>query len=123
MNAPKKTAAKIDKIISAWETLAEVKIFGGMTLTQFKAAVQPSCAAREQISTLNRQLIAALDVRNDADVVSLSKVKLAVKGVLGDPEFGPDSDLYEAMGYVRKSERKSGLTRKKRRPGGTDPQL
>jgi hypothetical protein len=32
--------------------------------------------------------------------------------VTGDPAFGPDSSLYEAMGYVRKSERKSGLTRK-----------
>jgi hypothetical protein len=32
--------------------------------------------------------------------------------VLGDPAYGPDSALYEALGYVRKSERKSGLTRK-----------
>jgi hypothetical protein len=39
-------------------------------------------------------------------------VQLVVNGVVGDPTFGPDSALYEAMGYVRKSERKSGLTRK-----------
>ncbi len=36
-----------------------------------------------------------------------------VNGVKGDPAFGEDCDLYEAMGYVRKSERKSGLSRKK----------
>ena len=31
----------------------------------------------------------------------------------GDPEYGDDSDLYDAMGYTRKSERQSGLSRKK----------
>ena len=36
-----------------------------------------------------------------------------VNGVKGDPNFGDDSDLYDSMGYVRKSDRQSGLTRKK----------
>jgi hypothetical protein len=35
-----------------------------------------------------------------------------VNSVRGTPGFGPDSPLYRALGYVRKSERKSGLTRK-----------
>lgn len=35
-----------------------------------------------------------------------------VASVVGTREFGSDSDLYEQMGYKRKSERKSGLTRK-----------
>ena len=29
---------------------------------------------------------------------------------MGNPDYGSDSDLYEAMGHVRKSERKIGLT-------------
>jgi hypothetical protein len=32
----------------------------------------------------------------------------------GDPADGNDSPLYGAMGFVRKSEKKSGLTRKKK---------
>ena len=35
-----------------------------------------------------------------------------MKGVVGDPAFGDNSDLYDAMGYVRKSDRASGLTKK-----------
>ncbi len=35
---------------------------------------------------------------------------LVVAGVIGNPEYGSDSDLYGAMGYVRKSQRRSGLT-------------
>ena len=40
-----------------------------------------------------------------------SKVGL---GVAGSPDYGNDSPLYGAMGFVRKSEKKSGLTRKKK---------
>ena len=63
-------------------------------------------------SNLEQQMTAALDARAAADETSLTKVQLVVNGVIGDPAFGEDSALYEAMGYVRKSERKSGLTRK-----------
>ena len=34
--------------------------------------------------------------------------------VAGNPDYGNDSPLYGAMGFVRKSEKKSGLTRKKK---------
>ena len=37
-------------------------------------------------------------------------------GVAGNPDYGNDSPLYGAMGFVRKSEKKSGLTRKKDTP-------
>jgi len=37
-----------------------------------------------------------------------------VNGVRADPDFGPDSALYEALGYTRESERKSGLTRNRK---------
>ncbi len=35
-------------------------------------------------------------------------------GVAGDPAYGNDNPLYGAMGFVRKSEKKSGLTQKKK---------
>ncbi len=36
--------------------------------------------------------------------------------VRGDPSHGPNGSLYDAMGFDRKSERKSGLTKKKKTP-------
>jgi len=112
MKAPKDTKAKIDQVVNAWETLAPTQSFGGMTLADFKTAVQPSQDAREALATLEQQMTAAKNARDAADQVSLNKVQLVVNGVVGDPDFGPNSDVYEAMGYVRESERKSGLTRK-----------
>ena len=55
--------------------------------------------------------------RDAADVDTMAGVDLVVKGVVGDPKFGDDSALYEGMGYIRKSQRKSGLTRKKKDGG------
>ena len=49
------------------------------------------------------------DERDDADRDSLRQVALVVNAVKGDLDEGEDSDLYEAMGYTRKSERASGL--------------
>jgi hypothetical protein len=83
-----------------------------MTLAQFKAALQPSMDARQTLANLKEQTDAAEVTRDTADAVSLKKHQQAVNGVLADPNFGDDSALYEAMGYVRKSKRKTGLTRK-----------
>ena len=111
--APKDNKAKFDQTVSAWENLARDTAFGGMTLDQFKAVVAATDAARATIKTLEDQMTAAIDAREAADAACLDKVQLVVNGVKGDPAFGEDSALYEAMGYKRKSERKSGLTRKK----------
>lgn len=83
-----------------------------MTLAQFKTKVQPSFDARAQITTLQEQVTSAQDKRDDADKTTVSAMQLVVNAVKGDPNYGDDSDLYDAMGYVRKSARASGLSRK-----------
>ena len=114
MSRPKLIKEKLDRLISAWEMLAPLKSFGGFTLAQFKAAVQPSYDTRIAEHELNVQLAATKVERDNADGVSLGAIQRVVNGVKGDPTEGPDSDLYDAMGYVRASERKSGLTTKKK---------
>ncbi len=98
--------------ISAWETLRADKSFARMTLTQFKNKVKPSFDTRNDIVNLQKQMTAAINARDDADVETSKATALVVNSVKGDPEEGEDGELYEAMGYVRKSERKSGLGRK-----------
>lgn len=106
----------MERMINAWETLAPGKSFGGMTLAQFQAAAEPAQAARQRIDDLDDQLKQAQADRDEADEAFLEKAQLVVNGVLADPTEGPDSALYEAMGYRRKSERRSGLTRKRNKP-------
>jgi hypothetical protein len=112
MAKTKKIENETNDIINAWNTLAPAASFGGMTLTQYKAKVQPTFDTRAAITTIETQRTSALDAREDADKVTGPTNLLVVNAVKGDPAHGEDSDLYEAMGYVRKSARKSGLTRK-----------
>ena len=54
------------------------------------------------------------DVRDDKYVALNEKRSKVGFGVAGSAAYGNDSPLYGAMGFVRKSEKKSGLTRKKK---------
>ncbi len=107
---------KLDQAVSAWETLRPTKSFGGMTLDQFKAKVKPSYDARVALDSLDNQRTAAMDQRDHADTDSSAALLLVVNSVKGDPAEGEDGELYEAMGYVRKSERQSGLHRSASQP-------
>ena len=108
----KKTNEKTTKIINAWSTLAPTATFSGMTLAQYKAKVQPTFDTRTTLDTLAAQTTSAQDARDTADTVTAQVNQLVVNAVKGDPAQGENSDLYETMGYVRKSARKTGLTRK-----------
>ena len=109
---PKDNGEKIAAVLQAWKDLRPTKSFAGMTLAQFTAKVQPSLDARNTIDTLENQKIAASDQRDQADIESMKQVNFVVNAVKGDPAEGEDGELYEAMGYIRKSERASGLTKK-----------
>ena len=110
--APKTIAADTQAIIDGWDELAPTATFAGMTLAQFKTAVQPSFDTRAKIGELEIDLKAEMDARDKADVTTTETNSDVVKAVVADKNFGDDSALYEKMGYVRKSVRQSGLTRK-----------
>jgi hypothetical protein len=110
--APKTIAEDTQKIIDAWSELAPTATFAGMTLAQFKIKVQPSFDTRTKIGTLEIDLKAQQDLRDQVDVPTEVANDQVVKAVVADVNYGDDSALYERMGYVRKSVRASGLTRK-----------
>ncbi len=115
-DTPSGNEDRYDKIEEAWGALAPSATFGKRTLAQFQAAIEPSKAARAEVARLQSELEAALVARDNADINSLKACDETVKGVVGDPDFGDDSALYERMGYKRKSDYASGLTRKKKTP-------
>lgn len=120
-NSPKENIARLQQILNAWEQLASTKSFGGKTLEQFRLMVERSVAARARIEDLENQMTQAITERENADDAGLDAAKLIANGVRADPTEGEDSALYEAMGYTRASERKSGLHRTKGGKGGGTP--
>ena len=112
--SPKKALEKLETILNAFEHIAPNETFGGQTAPQFAADVQESRDVRAEIDDMENQLAALKVKRDNIDLRNLKKAELVVNGVIGDPNYGPDSALYEEMGYIRKSNRQSGLTRKKK---------
>ena len=119
MTPPKKVEERLRKAISSWETMAPTKTFGGLTLDQFKTQTAPSFAKREAIANLETQMTQALNDRATLDETSLGLLQRVIAGILADPTEGPDSSLLEGVGRTRQSERKTGLTRKRKAGGAS----
>ena len=109
---PEENMKKCEATLSAVSELAPDTTFGGMKAEDYGKKVQAMRDARALITNLEAQLSAARDQRDAADALGLEAESLVVNGIIGDPNHGPDSPLYGATGRKRKSERKSGLTRK-----------
>ncbi len=109
---PTRVVRKVDEVVTAWEQLAPEAKFAGMTLAEFRTAVEPSKAERLRTAELEAELSGAAGRRAHADLNTNEKLKLVVSSVKGDPAFGENSALYRAMGYIPLAERASGLTRR-----------
>ncbi|WP_309384644.1 hypothetical protein [Cerasicoccus frondis] len=99
-------------ILSAWTQLAPEESFGGLTLAEFTAKFQAIEDAKAQVDQRKLQLASdrqaySLLLRGERD-----SLRLISNSVCGNPAYGDDSPLYRAMGYVPRSERASGLTRR-----------
>lgn len=121
MNRPKHIPALADSIVAAWDANAADDKFAGMTLAQFRAAIQPSSDIRDTLVSLKSQQQANRDTRRTADAVSRNAIQSVVNAVKSDPDHGADSPLLAAMGYVTRSARKTGKTNKV--SGNTQPAL
>ena len=92
------------------------KRFAGMSHEEFRAAIQPSLDARAELTALESAWADALARREAADRVSMRVVQRVVAGVLADADEGDNSAIYQALGYVRRNDRASGLRRKLSKP-------
>mgnify|MGYP007032615121 FL=1 len=106
---------RIGDIRTAWREIAPDSKFAEMTLEEFEAAIAPPETIRKEIKALEKKLEGKKTKRSEADKAAGDLLELVINSVRGTPDYGPDSDLYRACGYVRKSDRKSGLSRKSKK--------
>lgn len=108
----KEIREKVNVMNDAWFEGAKDATFSGTTQTAFQTAVEAAAAKDAAIADARAQLNIMIDERDD-DYAALDQLRSRIgQAVAGDPNFGNDSPLYGAMGFVRKSDRASGLTRK-----------
>ena len=76
------------------------------------ADITAAAADDATIGDLEAELKMKREVRDDKYIALNDKRSKVGLGVAGSAAYGNDSPLYGAMGFVRKSDRASGLTRK-----------
>lgn len=103
---------RLKQIIDAWRTLAPAAILNGQTLEQFETATKTPGEVRQRIREAELTLVGLRQERLRADYQLRDQLAELVDAVKGNPEFGANSPLYSAFGYVPRDARKSGLTRK-----------
>ena len=112
----KEIKERVLKINDAWKEGAPGVDFGGIKQTVFETDITAAQLIDDEIDDLEAQ-IKMKRAERDMKYGDLDDKSVKVRnGVVADPVFGDDSPLYGAMGFIRKSERASGLTRKKKTP-------
>ena len=99
------------KMLASWkEEASTIETFGDVTLSDLESAYNDMLAAESTLA----QSKAAVDqdrIRyNEAGAIVLQMQRKVYLGVI--TQLGEDAPILKSMGYVRKSERKSGLTRR-----------
>lgn len=107
----KQIKERVKRMSNAWAQGAANVTFKGITRTGFDADIKFIDDEEQAIADMEAQVKirkAGLDTRykelND-DSINIRD------GVEGHEDFGNDHPILEAMGFVRSSQRKSGLTR------------
>ena len=109
----KKIKERVLKILNAWlEGASTVIEFKNTKRVDFEARIAQAQAIEDEIADLRTRLSLKEDKRDDIYAQLDDDAVDIRKGVEGHKDFGDDSPLYGSMGFVRKSERKTGLMRK-----------
>lgn len=111
---------RVETFRAAWSKLAPGESFARMTLAEFVTATQAALDVRIRIDDLDRQWNELLAIRDREDRKVSELLEMVINSVRGTPGFGVDSGLYRDLGYVRKSERGTGNTRKNRNRRSAD---
>ena len=112
----KRIRDRVTKMNNAWAQGASTATLKGITLLAFQADLAAAANEEQVIADMEAQL-KLRKVALESKYKKLNEDSINIReGVEGHEDFGADHPLYEAMGFVRSSVRKSGLTRKKNPP-------
>jgi hypothetical protein len=112
MRSSTRVIQRLTTLTNIWTELRPTKTFAGMTLEQFKAAVGPSLDARVRLENARKEVDEAIIARDNADRQSTVIADRLAAAFVAEEEEGYNGVLYAKLGYVRKANRKSGLTRR-----------
>ena len=92
--------------------------FSGLKKADLDADLAEGATLEAEIAQDEAALKTKKDLRDKVYKTAAEKRVKIGKGIAGHKDYGEDSELYGSCGFVRKSERKSGLHRGAKPDGG-----
>ena len=102
---------KGDQISLAWDDEAEDIVFGGISWSGHFEHVTACREADERIAELENKLEGERAIRDQHRGQLAESNRKVYYGVMAHPDYGDDCALLARMGYTRRSDQNSGLTR------------
>ena len=99
------------QFLSSWEEYAQDKSFAGMTLTEFETKSETPFAVRKELAAARTKANGLILKRDKADDSLNEDLILIAHAIRADKDYGEDCPLYRSLGFVPKSERKTGRRR------------
>lgn len=106
-----------DLIHAGWSGCCTDYAFGTLTFSVHASGRAEFHTAEAEVARLENLAVGARAVREQKRDGLNQLNQRAVHGLLGDPDFGDDHPLYAQWGFIRRSDRDSGLVR----PGTETP--
>jgi hypothetical protein len=99
------------QFLSSWEEYAQDKSFAGMTLSEFETKSETPLAVRKELAAARTKANGLILKRDKADDSLNEDLILIAHAIRADKNFGEDCPLYRSLGFVPKSERRTGRRR------------
>jgi hypothetical protein len=99
------------QFLSSWAEYAQGKSFAGMTLAEFEVKSKEPLDVRKDLGDARTKVSGLLLKREKADDTLNEDLLLIAHAIRADKDLGEDCQLYRSLGFVPKSERKSGRRR------------
>jgi hypothetical protein len=96
------------QFLSSWAEYAQDKSFAGLTLPEFDTKSMEPLNVRKDLGDARTKAAGLILKRDPADAVLNDDLLLIAHAIRADKDFGEDCPLYRSLGFVPKSERKTG---------------
>lgn len=109
-NKTKNVSLRREKLLASWLEFAPGATFAGFTLAQFEEASMEPLQVRKTMEAAKTKL-AGLKLKRDKAEETLVLIANSIRGT---PEYGQDCELYRSLGFIPKSERRTGTGARKK---------
>jgi hypothetical protein len=113
-NNNKNVSLRREKLLSSWQEFAADATFAGFTLAQFEEGSMEPFEVRKTMEAAKTKLAGLKLKRDKAEEKLNDMLVLIANSIRGTPAYGQDCELYRSLGFIPKSERKTGTVARKK---------